>query len=78
MLCSPVPASPEGGGDDYGLVIAVLVKRSGCSVVIEVVVEVVASMVNVGELELGSDGRLFITKAFGGRLNVVALVVRVW
>ena len=44
----------------------------------EVVVEVVASMVIGGELNLGSDGVVFIIKAFGDRLNVVALVVRVW
>ena len=44
----------------------------------EVVVEVVASRVSGGELELWSDGVVFIINAFGSRLNVVALLVQVW
>ena len=45
---------------------------------IEVVVKVVVSFVSIGKLELGSDGVVFIIKVFGGRLNVLPLVVRLW
>ena len=43
--------------------------------VVMVVVEVVPSLVSVGELYLGSDGVGIIMKTFGGRMNVVASVV---
>ena len=80
--CAPLfPVGPKGSGGhqwrSYGVVVHGGGGGGGWGHSSRLFVMMEASMANVSELGLCFNGVVIIIKAFGGRMNVVALVAQV-